>query len=208
MQQGCVRAVAFHRAAVSLRRVHLAASLILAWLAASVLEARPTAPTHLNLPPPLQFARTIPADELLTSAQKLLPAGAFLGPLLDARYAVVKHDWLVRRFVPFYREAVDVLRRAADSGAEGADCDDFGMFLRHLAGIAGMLAGSPQPSVAQVIVFQGRAFSGVGRTRERHTIGLFLTEKGWYVLEPQNAAELVALDTYVNREGIQYISFH
>ncbi len=188
--------------------MHPAASLILALLAASLLEARPIPPTQMNLPPPLQFARTIPAEELLTSAQKLLPAGAFLGPLLDARYAVVKHDWLVRRFVPFYRNAVAVLRQAADGGAEGADCDDFGMFLRHMAGLAGMLAGSAQPSVAQVIVFQERAFSGVGRTRERHTIGLFLTEKGWFVIEPQTASSVVTLDSYVNKEGIQYISFH
>lgn len=173
------------------------------------MAARGFPPTKLDLPPPLQTARTIPAAELLTAAQKLLPKGAFLGPLLDARYAVIKHDWLVRRFLPFYRSSVGALREAIDGGGnEGADCDDFGMFLRHSAGIAGMLAGSAQPSAAQVIVFQDRSFSGVGRTRERHCIGLFLTDKGWYVLEPQNAAALVALDDYANKNGIQYINFH
>lgn len=183
--------------------------LCLALLATPLLAARGSPPTKLNLPPALQVARVIPAAELLTSTQQLLPAGAFLGPLLDARYGVVKHDWLLRQFLPFYRDAVAALREATDGGgAEGGDCDDFGMFLRHMAGIAGMLAGSAQPSVAQVIVFQDRSFSGVGRTRERHAINLFLTDKGWYVLEPQNAASLVPLDKYANKGGIQYISFH
>ena len=48
----------------------------------------------------------------------------------------------------------------------------------------------------------------MGRTRERHAIGLFLTDKGWYVLEPQNPAALVPIESYPNRDGIQYISFH
>lgn len=191
------------------RRAFPTVCLLLALGASADLAAKGPPPTKLDLPPPLQLARTIAAEDLLTSAQKLLPKGAFLGPLLDARYAVIKHDWLVRRFVPFYRDAVAALREAADGGgAEGADCDDFGMFLRHMAGLSGMLAGSAQPSAAQVIVFQDRSFSGVGRTRERHAIGLFLTEKGWFVLEPQNASALVPLDTYANKDGIQYISFH
>jgi hypothetical protein len=62
--------------------------------------------------------------------------------------------------------------------------------------------------MAQVVVFQSQAFSGVGRTRERHAVGLFLTERGWFVLEPQNATELVAIGDYANRRGIQYITFH
>ncbi len=163
----------------------------------------------MDYPPPLQVARTIAAKDLLTSAQLLLPKGAFLGPLLDERYAVIKHDWLERTFIPFYRKAVVALRDAADGGGqEGADCDDFGMFLRDMAGIAGMLAGTAQPSAAKVIVFQDQSFSGVGRTRERHAIGLFLTDKGWYVLEPQNAATLVPIAAYTNRNSIQYITFH
>jgi hypothetical protein len=194
---------------VRFRRAFSAAGLgaLLAVLPTALAKGPP--PTKLDLPPPLQVARQISAEELLKSAQLLLPKGAFLGPLLDARYAVIRHDWLARRFVPFYRLAVADLRDAADGGGtEGADCDDFCMFLRHMAGLAGMLGGSAQPSAAKVIVFQDRAFSGVGRTRERHAVGLFLTDKGWYVLEPQTAADLVPLETYANKNGIQYISFH
>ena len=162
----------------------------------------------MNLPPPLQIARCISAEELLTSTQKLLPKGAFLGPLLDTRYAVIKHDWLVRKFIPFYHDSVAVLRAATNGHEEGADCDDFGMFLRHMIGIAGMLAGTAQPAAAKVIAFQEKSFSGVGRTRERHAIGLFLTEEGWFVLEPQNPSALVPLNSYPNRNGIQYITYH
>ncbi|MSU70345.1 MAG: hypothetical protein EXS39_06165 [Opitutaceae bacterium] len=59
-----------------------------------------------------------------------------------------------------------------------------------------------------MIVFQEKHFSGVGATHERHQVGLFLTEKGWFVLEPQNAIELVPLEHYANRRDIQYMSFH
>lgn len=162
----------------------------------------------MDLPPPLQIARTISAEDLLTATQKLLPKGAFLGPLLDTRYGVIKHDWLERKFVPFYRDAVGALRAAANGNEEGADCDDFGMFLRHMAGIAGMLAGTAQPAAAKVIAFQAKSFSGVGRTRERHAIGLFFTEDGWFVLEPQNPSALVPLISYPNRDRIQYITYH
>jgi hypothetical protein len=178
-------------------------------LALPVASARSPAPSKLDLPPPVQAARSITAEELLTSTQKLLPKGAFLGPLLDTRYAVIKHDWLDRKFVPFYRDALAVLRSAIkDGGEEGADCDDFGMFLRHMIGLAGMLAGTAQPAAAKVIAFQDKSFSGVGRTRERHAIGLFLTDQGWFVLEPQNPTALVPIESYPNRNGIQYITYH
>lgn len=174
-----------------------------------MVSAKNPAPKKMDLPPPLQLTRTISAEELLTSTQKLLPAGAFLGPLLDERYAVIKHEWLARTFLPFYRDAVTALLAATNGGGEeGADCDDFGMFLRHMTGLAGMLAGTAQPSAAKVIVFQDKAFSGVGRTRERHAVGLFLTDQGWYVLEPQNGESLVPLSSYANKNGIQYITFH
>lgn len=194
---------------MGLHRAFSALSLAGLWLGLTGLAAKPPPPTHLNLPPPLQAARTISAPELLRATQLLLPKGAFLGPLLDERYVVIKHDWMVRQFIPFYREAVKAMQIATDGGGdEGADCDDFGMFLRHQTGLAGMLAGSAQPSAAKVIAFQSKAFSGVGRTRERHAIGLFLTDQGWFVLEPQNPASFVPLASYPNREGIQYITFH
>ena len=162
----------------------------------------------MDLPPPLQITRSLSAEELLTATQKLLPKGAFLGPLLDTRYAVIKHEWLARKFVPFYRDSVAMIRDAANGNEEGADCDDFGMYLRHMIGIAGMLAGTAQPAAAKVIAFQEKSFSGVGRTRERHAIGLFLTDEGWFVLEPQNPSALVALLSYPNHDRLQYITYH
>lgn len=163
----------------------------------------------MSYPPALEKAGTISAEELLTSAQKLLPKGGFLGPLLDARYTVIKHEWLVKKFIPFYREAVEGLKEVAlGGGEEGADCDDFGIFLRQMTSLAGIVGHTAGPASAQVVVFQSKEFSGVGRTRERHAVGLFLTEKGWFVLEPQNATELVAIDSYANKRGIQYITFH
>lgn len=163
----------------------------------------------MAFPPAMEKASTIKAEELLASAQKLLPKGAFLGPLLDARYTVIKHEWLEKKFLPFYREAVEVLKDVAKGGGEeGADCDDFCIFLRQMTGLAGIVGHTAGPAAAQVVVFQANEFSGVGRTRERHAVGLFLTERGWFVLEPQNATELVAVDRYANKRGIQYITFH
>ena len=166
------------------------------------------APSRIDMPPPVQITRNISAEDLLTSTQQLLPAGAFLGPLLDTRYGVIKHDWLARKFVPFYRDALSALHAAIRSADEGGDCDDFGMFLRHMIGLAGMVAGTAQPAAAKVVAFQDRAFSGVGRTRERHTIGLFLTDQGWFVLEPQEPSALVPLSSYPNRNQLQYVTYH
>ena len=164
---------------------------------------------QLAFPPAMEKSGTISAADLLTSAQKLLPKGAFLGPLLDAHYTVIKHEWLVGKFIPFYRTAVDTLKDVAQGGGEeGADCDDFCIFLRQMTGLAGIVGHTAGPAAAQVVVFQAQEFSGVGRTRERHAVGLFLTERGWFVLEPQNATELVALGNYAHRRGIQYITFH
>lgn len=162
----------------------------------------------LPLPPGMEVAKGISAEELLTDAQKLLPSGAYLGPLLDANYAVIDHRWLERQFVPFYREAAAQLRTIASRTDEASDCDNYGMFLRQMMGLAGIVGRTAEPTAAQLIVFQERAFSGVGRTRERHTVGLFLTDRGWYVLEPQNGAKLTALERYANRDQIRFITFH
>ena len=95
-----------------------------------------------------------------------------------------------------------------EGARDGADCDDFGLFLRQMAGLSGIVARSSAPAVAQVIVFQGQWFSGIGRTRERHAVGLFLTDRGWFVIEPQNADTITPIERYANRRGIQYITFH
>ena len=162
----------------------------------------------LLLPPPLEVAEGIEAQALLEKTRPLLPSGAFLGPLFDTNYAVIDHYWLERKFLPFYRDAVADLRGWASRENEGSDCDNYGMFLRQMIGLAGIGARSDEPAAAQLIVFQNRAFSGLGRTREKHCLGLFLTNKGWYVLEPQNGAELIKLSRYANRKTIRYITFH
>ena len=191
------------------RRAIPTAGLIVAAFTLPAASARNPVPSKLDLPPPLQLTRTISAEDLLIATQKLLPKGAFLGPLLDTRYAVIKRDWLARKFVPAYREALAALQEASrGSGEEGADCDDFGMFLRHMIGLSGMLAGTAQPAAAKVVAFQEKSFSGVGRTHERHAIGLFLTDEGWYVLEPQNPSALVPLNSYPNQTRLQYITYH
>jgi len=162
----------------------------------------------LPIPPKLRTADHIPAEQLLTDAQQLLPAGAFLGPLLDARYAVIDHAWLEEKFVPFYRLAVTRLQTIASREDGASDCDNYGMFLRQMVGLAGIVGRTDEPTAAQMIVLQEHSFSGVRRTRERHCVGLFLTDRGWFVLEPQNAAQLTPLGEYANRDTIRYITFH
>lgn len=162
----------------------------------------------LPVPSKLRVAHEIPAEQLLAETQALLPAGAFLGPLLDARYAVIDHAWLEDKFVPFYRRVAERLRNIASREDEAADCDNYGMFLRQMVGLAGIVGHTAEPTAAQLIVLQEHSFSGVGRTHERHCVGLFLTERGWFVLEPQNGARLTALADYGNRKTIRYITFH
>ncbi len=166
------------------------------------------APAQFALPPALVPGETIAVADLLSSAQKLLPKGAFLGPLLDERYAVISHEWLTRKFLPAYRVAVETVKGVAARDAEGSDCDNYGMFLRQMVGLAAIAGRSAEPAAAQVVVFQAKAFEGVGRTRERHAVGLVLTDRGWFVVEPQSATEPVPFERYVNRTGIHYITFH
>lgn len=153
-------------------------------------------------------AGEIEAQALLDKTRLLLPSGAFLGPLFDTNYAIIEHRWLEREFLPFYREAASDLRAWASREDEASDCDNYGLFLRQMIGLAGMGARSAEPAAAQLIVLQNRAFSGVKRTQEKHCVGLFLTDRGWYVLEPQNGAQLTKLSRYANRKTIRYITFH
>jgi hypothetical protein len=162
----------------------------------------------LSLPPALKVSHEISAEDLLEQSRSLLPQGAFLAPLFDTNYAVIDYRWLEKEFLPFYRKAATDLRGWASRDDEASDCDNYGMFLRQMMGLAGIGARSDEPTAAQLIVFQNRSFSGVGRTRENHSVGLFLTNRGWYVLEPQNGTELVKLSRYANRKTIRYLTFH
>jgi len=193
---------------VSIRRVSPWVGLIFTVVIAGDLSARERVSSQLSLPSALVEIRRIKADELLKSAQALLPKGAFLGPLLDDNYAVISHEWLARTFLPAYRVAVGTVKDVASREAEGADCDNYGMFLRQMVGLAGIVGHTAEPAAAQVVVFQTRAFAGVGRTQERHAVVLFFTDRGWMVLEPQTAEELVPFDRYANRGSIRYITFH
>ncbi len=191
-----------------IRRALVVIGLIAGLVSVNLSSAKSAASSTLAFPPPLVEASKIKAADLLISAQKLLPKGGFLGPLLDDKYTVISHEWLKKKFLPFYRDAVTKLKDVAARDDEGADCDDYGMFLRQMIGMAGIVGHSDEPAAAQLIVFQAKAFSGVEGTHERHSVGLFLTDKGWFVLEPQNGADLVPIESYANRRGIQYMTFH
>lgn len=191
-----------------IQRAFLAVGLWVAVATPDTLSAKGSASPQIVVPPALVTVHTIKAEDLLIAAQKLLPKGAFLGPLLDDNYAVISYDWLAQKFLPAYRVAVETVQDMASREAEGADCDNYGMFLRQMVGLAGIVGRSAEPAAAQVVVFQAKAFSGVPNTRERHAVGLFLTDRGWMVLEPQKAVELVPFDRYANRRSIQYITFH
>ena len=80
--------------------------------------------------------------------------------------------------------------------------------MRQMMGLAGIGARADEPTAALLFVRLHRPFSGVSRTQEKHCVGLFLTNRGWYVLEPQNGAELTRLSRYANRKTIRYITFH
>jgi len=181
--------------------------LLFCWLG-SLGGASGFAKGTIDLPPPLVVAGEIEAQALLDLTRPLLPSGAFLAPLFDTHYAIIEYRWLEREFLPFYREAAADLRSWASREGDASDCDNYGSFLRQMMGLAGIGARSDEPAAAQLIVLQNRPFSGVKRTREKHCVGLFLTDQGWYVLEPQNGAELTKLSRYANRKTIRYITFH
>lgn len=163
---------------------------------------------QLDLPPSLEISTLVSAQELMQDARPLLPSGGFVGPLLDEKYAVVDYGWLKHTFLPFYREAAIQLRTVASREGEASDCDNYGMFLRQMMSLAGILGRTEEPAAAQMVVVQNRAFSGVRRTRENHSVGLVLTDRGWYVIEPQNGDQLIPFRRYANRKTVRYITFH
>jgi hypothetical protein len=193
---------------VFIRRGWLVIRLIVALGVGAVSSTSRGSSPRLSFPPALVASGKISAADLLISAQKLLPKGAFLSPLLDDNYSIISFDWLQKRFLPSYRISVDQVKSVATQTGEGSDCDNYSMFLRQMINLAGIVGHTDEPTAAQVVVFQSKAFSGVSGTHERHEIGLFLTDRGWFVLEPQNGEELVPLDRYANRRSIQYITFH
>ncbi len=190
---------------VLMRRIHGAAWFL---VVVSVIASATSPPARLTLPPGMVVRGSVGAEELLAGAQQLLPKGAFLGPLLDARYAVIDHRWLEREFMPAYRVATEELFAIAAETGDASDCDSFGLFLRQMIGLAGVIGRTEEPAAAQMIVLQDAAFSGVERTRENHSVGLVLTERGWFVLEPQNAVELIPFEHYPNRRNLRYLTFH
>ncbi|WP_221029617.1 hypothetical protein [Actomonas aquatica] len=189
---------------MSIRRNQLWACLLIFASASFGVAGR----GQLDLPPPLDVDHLVSAQELLEDARQLLPSGGFVGPLLDEQYAVIDHGWLKNTFLPFYREEAAKLRAVASREGEASDCDNYGMFLRQMVGLAGIMGRTEEPAVAQVVVVQNRPFSGVRRTRENHSVGLFLTDRGWYVIEPQNGDKLIPFRRYANRKTVRYMSFH
>jgi hypothetical protein len=64
---------------------------------------------------------------------------------------VINYEWLTRSFLPAYRTAVETVKATASREAEGSDCDNYGMFLRRMVGLAGIAGGSAEPAAAQVV---------------------------------------------------------
>lgn len=88
---------------------------------------------------------------------------------------------------------------------EALDCDNFAMLYKSLFAVAGYASQQEKEfAVAAVVVKQMNEFGGIPAGQGLHMVNLILTNKDWYIFEPQTGA-LVELHKYPNQKYIRYL---
>ena len=88
---------------------------------------------------------------------------------------------------------------------ENLDCDNFAMLYKSLMGISSYKSAiNKEPSVAVVVVRQINEYGGIPSSNGYHMVNLVMTNKGWFIFEPQTG-EFILLEEYPNQEFIEYL---
>lgn len=123
-------------------------------------------------------------------------------------YAVVPHEWLMDRFLPYFLDTV--FRLGLRFTDEGFDCDNYARLFRDELNLQYRLqvtTEGQEPACAVFTVRQKRTFGVVpGQSGYTHALVLVRTEKGWYVVEPQDGT-ISMLGKYPNRAHLRRVYF-
>jgi hypothetical protein len=121
-----------------------------------------------------------------------------LNPDLAPSYLRVDHKWMVDTYDWF---DAFLWERNVENREEVWDADNYTEGLAAIAGLALLKSGdlSNQPFVGRMVVEYEKPWGGV--LEGRHSLAYFVSEKGIFVLEPQNG-RFVELSKYPNRKTI------
>lgn len=125
--------------------------------------------------------------------------------LWDSSYQEVDYNFFIR-FNAWFKELLfDNGLLSLGSNGEALDCENYAMLYKSTIGIANLKSGkNKELSVGIAIVRQEHQFAGIPANRGLHALNLIMTNRGWYIFEPQTN-QLILLENYPNQEFIQYI---
>lgn len=162
---------------------------------------------RLRMPAPLQVTRVLTAQDVATELERLreLSPSMAVAPLKDRSYGIISQASF-EEYRKFWKARSEELRKSF-GGDESNDCDNFALAARLFANMAAMRARSAEPVVGIATVFHVLPWATLPPTFENHEVLLFYTERGWFVMEPQNA-HVGPLATYPNRDRMLFLTLH
>jgi hypothetical protein len=127
--------------------------------------------------------------------------------LWDNRYDQVDY-YFFRKFNNWFNKLLfeNGLLSLGENG-EALDCENYAMLYKSTMSLANLKSGNKNElAVGIVVVRQMNEFARIPATGGLHAVNLVMTNKGWYIVEPQTN-QFILLEDYPNQEYVQYIIF-
>ena len=127
--------------------------------------------------------------------------------MLDNRFRSVDYYWF-RVFNKWYKEMLFENGIQSLGGAgEALDCDNFSMMYKSMMSVAAYKSGGThEPAVVLVKVHQVNEFGGIPGTGGLHLLVMVMTNRGWFIMEPQTG-QFVKLEEYPNQQHVSLLIF-
>ena len=122
--------------------------------------------------------------------------------MVDTKYKVVDYYWF-RQFNNWFKTLLfeNGIMSLGD-GTENLDCDNYAMLYKSMASVAAYKSNSDnEPCIALLVVQQVNEFGGVP-AGGLHMVNLVMTNRGWFVIEPQTG-RFILLEEYPNQQYVQ-----
>ncbi len=127
--------------------------------------------------------------------------------LWDSKYDEVDY-YFFRKFNNWFNELLfENGLSSLGEGGEALDCENYAMLYKSTISLASFKSGTKNElAVGIVVVRQINEFGRIPATGGLHAVNLVLTNRGWFIFEPQTN-QFVLLEKYPNQTAIQYIIF-
>ena len=122
--------------------------------------------------------------------------------LVDGKFKAVDYYWFIK-FNNWFR---DLLHgngiMALGEQTENLDCDNFAMMYKALMSVAAYKSGDQyEPATSLLVLRADKEFGGIPGTGGLHMNVLVMTNRGWYVVEPQTG-KFTLLENYPNQHTV------